>query len=71
MYIRHRYCDIINEPKLSIVVLCYNIVDFVKEALASALNFSNQNTIEIIMVNEGSNKNKVLLLDYIFSKRKL
>ncbi|WP_425414366.1 hypothetical protein [Psychroserpens burtonensis] len=52
-------------------MLCYNIVDFVKEALASALNFSNQNTIEIIMVNEGSNKNKVLLLDYIFSKRKL
>jgi glycosyltransferase involved in cell wall biosynthesis len=41
--------------KLSIVIPCYNMGDFVKEALASVLDFPNQDAIEIIVVNDGSN----------------
>nr|WP_321228533.1 glycosyltransferase family A protein [uncultured Psychroserpens sp.] len=44
-------------PKLSIVIPCYNMGDFVKEALASVLDYPNQDVIEIIVVNDGSNDN--------------
>ncbi|WP_298903217.1 glycosyltransferase family A protein [uncultured Psychroserpens sp.] len=41
--------------KLSIVIPCYNMGDFVKEALASVLDYPNQDDLEIIVVNDGSN----------------
>lgn len=44
-------------PKLSIIIPCYNMGDFVVEALDSVLNFPSQDTIEIIIVNDGSNDN--------------
>jgi glycosyltransferase involved in cell wall biosynthesis len=44
-------------PKISIVIPCYNMGDFVKEALASVLDFPDQDAIEIIVVNDGSNDN--------------
>ena len=44
-------------PKLSIVIPCYNMGDYVKEALASVLNYPKQDELEIIVVNDGSNDN--------------
>ncbi|WP_242133228.1 glycosyltransferase family 2 protein [Aestuariivivens marinum] len=43
--------------KLSIVIPCYNMGNFVKEAIASAQDYPQQNAIELIVVNDGSNDN--------------
>lgn len=40
--------------KLSVVIPCYNMGDFVKEAVVSVLEYSEQEDIEIIIVNDGS-----------------
>ena len=45
------------KPKLSIVIPCYNMGDFAQEAIASVLDYPNQEAIEIIVVNDGSNDN--------------
>ena len=42
-------------PKLSIVIPCYNMGAFVKDAVDSVLNYPDISNIEIIIVNDGSN----------------
>ncbi|TPV33864.1 glycosyltransferase family 2 protein [Paucihalobacter ruber] len=43
--------------KISIVIPCYNMGNFIEEAVNSVLAFPNQEDIEIIIVNDGSNDN--------------
>ncbi|WP_372757806.1 glycosyltransferase family 2 protein [Mariniflexile sp.] len=42
------------QPKLSIIITCYNLGLYLEEALASVLNYSSKEQIEIIVVNDGS-----------------
>ena len=44
-------------PKISIIIPCYNMGEFVDEALKSVLSYPTQNEIEVIIVNDGSNDN--------------
>ncbi|TYA56643.1 glycosyltransferase family 2 protein [Formosa maritima] len=41
--------------KLSVVIPCYNMGAYVTEAIDSVLSYPNQDLIEIIVVNDGSN----------------
>lgn len=43
--------------KLSIAIPYYNMGDFVKEAIASVQDYPQQDTIEVIVVNDDSNNN--------------
>lgn len=61
-------------PKASIVIPCYNMGDFVSEALDSVLSYPDQKSIEIIVVNDGSNDNgytKKVLENYNYSGVKI
>ncbi|WP_223033947.1 glycosyltransferase family 2 protein [Hanstruepera marina] len=40
--------------KISVVIPCYNMGDFVKDALASVFKYPKQKDLEIIVVNDGS-----------------
>ena len=42
-------------PKLSVVIPCYNMGQFVPDAIESVLSYPNQDKIELIIVNDGSN----------------
>ena len=44
-------------PKVSIIIPCYNMGDFVRDALDSVLNYPHQDIVEIIIVNDGSDDN--------------
>lgn len=44
-------------PKVSVIIPCFNMGDYVNEAILSALNYPDQAMIEIIVVNDGSNDN--------------
>jgi len=44
-------------PKLSVVIPCYNLGAYVHEAIASILSYPKQDEVEIIVVNDGSNDN--------------
>lgn len=41
-------------PKVSIVIPCYNMGTYIHEALEPVLTYPNQNELEIIVVNDGS-----------------
>jgi glycosyltransferase involved in cell wall biosynthesis len=41
-------------PNLSIVITCYNLGNYLQEAIDSCLNYHNQEEIEIVLVNDGS-----------------
>lgn len=43
--------------KLSIIIPCYNMGDFVKVALNSVISYPKQEDIEIIIINDGSDDN--------------
>lgn len=45
------------KPRLSIIIPCYNMGNYVKDAVISVLEYSNQTDIEIIIVNDGSDDN--------------
>ena len=56
-------------PKLSVVIPCYNMGEYVDEALKSVLSYPTQNDIEVIIINDGSNDNnytKKILDSYNF-----
>lgn len=44
-------------PKLSIVIPCYNMGDYVTNAISSALDYPDQDAIEVIVINDGSDDN--------------
>lgn len=41
-------------PKLSIIIPCYNLGEYLHEAIDSIMQYPNNNDIEIIIVNDGS-----------------
>ena len=41
--------------ELSVVIACYNMGDYVTEALTSVLSYPKQDEVEVIIVNDGSN----------------
>jgi glycosyltransferase involved in cell wall biosynthesis len=42
------------KPKLSIIITCYNLGLFLKEAVTSIINYPDKDAIEIIIINDGS-----------------
>lgn len=51
-----------NTPKLSIIIPCYNMGEFIQETLDSVRTCPFQNELEIIIVNDGSNDEKTLVV---------
>lgn len=43
-----------NPPKLSIVITCYNMGDYISETVKSVLSYRSQDVIEIIIIDDGS-----------------
>ena len=46
--------------KVSIVIPCFNLGEFLDEALENIINYPNQSLIEVIVVNDGSNDLRTL-----------
>ncbi|HNP68249.1 MAG TPA: glycosyltransferase [Aequorivita sp.] len=49
-----------SNPLLSIVIPCYNMGAYIKEAVDSISTFQNSNKIELIIVNDGSTQEETL-----------
>ncbi len=47
-------------PKLSIIIPCYNLGEYLYDALNSIASYSNKEDYEIIIVNDGSTNEKTL-----------
>lgn len=45
------------DVKVSVIIPCYNMGDYVMEAVNSVLSYPYQDIIEIIIINDGSNDN--------------
>jgi len=44
-----------NNPKISVIIRTYNMAEFLKEAIESALNQTiNKRTYEILVIDDGS-----------------
>lgn len=52
--------DLENIPKLSIVIPCYNMGDYISDTINSILCYKEQDIIEIIIVDDGSNDYKTI-----------
>jgi glycosyltransferase involved in cell wall biosynthesis len=44
-------------PKISVIIPCYNMGDFVVDAIESVLSYPLQEEVEVIVVNDGSDDN--------------
>lgn len=55
------------EKKISVVVPCYNVQDYIQQCLDSIVNQSYYN-IEIICINDGSTDNTLSILNFYASK---
>lgn len=42
------------QPKISVIITCYNLGEFLEEAVASFINYPDRDLIEIILINDGS-----------------
>lgn len=60
---------IISPPLVSVLIPCYNVEDFVQEAIKSITNQTYQN-LEIIVINDGSKDNTKHILQQLASQDK-
>lgn len=57
------------EPKISIIITCYNLGEYLDEAVASIISHPNKNSLEIIIINDGSTDlDTIKILNKIESK---
>ncbi|HEY9169352.1 MAG TPA: glycosyltransferase [Lutibacter sp.] len=45
------------DPKISVIIPCYNMGSYVSDAIKSVLSYPKQADVEIIIINDGSNDN--------------
>lgn len=47
-------------PKLSIIITCYNLGAYLEEAVTSVINYPDKDAIEIIIINDGSTETSTI-----------
>jgi glycosyltransferase involved in cell wall biosynthesis len=67
------YVDLFKKvsPKVSIVILCYNNIEYTKACLGSVIKFNDYNNCEIVCVNNGSTDETAEYLDETCSRCEL